>query len=45
VAAANPTPLLAIRDVQPHEAAALGALLVRVYAALPGFPTPAEQPA
>jgi GNAT superfamily N-acetyltransferase len=34
-----------VRDMQPAEAAALGALLVDVYAALPGFPTPDEQPA
>lgn len=36
---------LAIRDLAPHEGPALGALLVRVYSALPGFPSPAQQPA
>ena len=35
---------LTIRDVAPGEFAALGALMVRVYSALEGFPTPAEQP-
>jgi GNAT superfamily N-acetyltransferase len=35
---------LQIRDMRPAEAAALGALLVEVYASLDGFPTPAEQP-
>lgn len=38
-----PAPLT-IRDLQPAEAAALGQLLVGVYASLPGFPTPAQQP-
>lgn len=36
---------ITIRDVAGDERAALGALLVRVYAGLEGFPTPAEQPA
>lgn len=35
---------LIIRAARPDEHAALGALLVEVYANLPGFPTPAEQP-
>lgn len=35
---------LAIHDLQPSEAAALGRLLVAVYSSLPGFPTPTEQP-
>lgn len=35
---------LSIRDGNPDELAQLGSLLVKVYAALPGFPTPAEQP-
>jgi ribosomal protein S18 acetylase RimI-like enzyme len=39
------TPALEIRPVRPDEAAALGQLMVGVYAALEGFPTPAEQPA
>jgi GNAT superfamily N-acetyltransferase len=34
-----------IREVRPDEHAALGQLMVEVYAALDGFPTPAEQPA
>lgn len=35
-----------IRDVREgEEASALGQLLVEVYAALPGFPTPEQQPA
>lgn len=34
-----------VRDVRPEEWTALGELLVRVYSSLPGFPTPAEQPA
>jgi len=38
------TTLLSIRDVSPPEADALGALLVRAYAALDGFPGPSEQP-
>ena len=33
-----------IRDLAPGEAPALGELMVAVYAGLPGFPTPAEQP-
>lgn len=33
-----------IQDASPAQAAALGQLLVQVYAALPGFPSPAEQP-
>ena len=36
---------LTIRDVRPDEFDALGRLLVEVYGGLPGFPTPAEQPA
>jgi ribosomal protein S18 acetylase RimI-like enzyme len=36
---------LTIRTVRPDEHAALGRLMVEVYAALEGFPTPAEQPA
>ena len=35
---------LSIRDGTPEELARLGALLVRVYAGLPGFPTREEQP-
>ena len=35
---------LAIRDLRPGESAALGLLMVDVYAGLEGFPTPAEQP-
>ena len=35
---------LTIRDVAPSESATLGALMVRVYSALEGFPTPREQP-
>lgn len=34
-----------IRDAGPADAAPLGRLLVAAYAALEGFPTPAEQPA
>ena len=34
-----------IRDIQNHEHAALGQLMVGVYSSLDGFPTPAEQPA
>lgn len=33
-----------IRDIRPEESAALGRLLVEVYARLEGFPTPDEQP-
>src|SRR5262245_24431327 len=33
-----------IRDLRPEEATALGALMVEVYAALDGFPSPQEQP-
>lgn len=36
---------LTVRDLRPEEAGALGQLLVTVYAGLPGFPSPAEQPA
>ena len=36
---------LTIREVRPAEHAALGRLMVEVYAALDGFPSPAEQPA
>lgn len=36
---------LEIRDILPAEHAALGALMVRVYSALDGFPKPDEQPA
>ena len=35
---------LIIRDVRPEECAALGQLLVDVYARLEGFPSPQEQP-
>lgn len=35
---------LSIRDGNADELARLGQLLVRVYAALPGFPKPDEQP-
>jgi ribosomal protein S18 acetylase RimI-like enzyme len=35
---------LTIRDGNSDELSSLGTLLVKVYAALPGFPTPAEQP-
>ncbi len=35
---------LSIRDGNPDELARLGQLLVKVYAALPGFPKPDEQP-
>jgi GNAT superfamily N-acetyltransferase len=35
---------LSIRDGKSDELSRLGALLVKVYAALPGFPTPDEQP-
>lgn len=43
----NPIPRssLEVRDARPAEYAALGGLLVAAYAALPGFPTPVEQPA
>lgn len=34
-----------IRDARPDELGPLGRLLVKVYAALPDFPSPAEQPA
>jgi len=33
-----------VRDGSPDELSALGRLLVEVYAGLPGFPTPEEQP-
>ena len=36
---------LTIRDIEPSEFEALGALMVRVYSSLEGFPTPLEQPA
>lgn len=36
---------ISVRDLRMNEAAALGELLVDVYASLPGFPSPAEQPA
>lgn len=35
---------LTIRDLRPDEADALGHLMVQVYSALPGFPSPADQP-
>ena len=35
---------LTIRDVVPSELESLGALMVRVYSGLEGFPTPVEQP-
>ncbi len=35
----------AVREARPEEHAAVGRLLVDVYAALPGFPGPREQPA
>ncbi|SIT49187.1 N-acetyltransferase GCN5 [Paraburkholderia ribeironis] len=35
---------LSIRDGKGNELSRLGSLLVKVYAALPGFPTPDEQP-
>ena len=35
---------LTIRDIEPTEFGALGALMVRVYSGLEGFPTPLEQP-
>lgn len=35
---------LAVREARPDEHAAAGRLLVAVYAALPGFPSPQEQP-
>lgn len=38
------TPSLSIRDGSAEELASLGQLLVKVYAALPGFPSPDEQP-
>ena len=38
------TAALTIRDLQPSERAALGRLMVEVYAGLDGFPTPADQP-
>ncbi len=34
-----------IRDIEGHEHAALGQLMVGVYSSLEGFPTPPEQPA
>lgn len=33
-----------VRDVRPHESAKLGELMVRVYSAIPGFPSPEDQP-
>ena len=35
---------LAVREARPDEHAAAGRLLVAVYAGLPGFPSPQEQP-
>jgi ribosomal protein S18 acetylase RimI-like enzyme len=35
---------LTIRDIAPSECESLGALMVRVYSGLEGFPTPLEQP-
>jgi hypothetical protein len=35
---------LSVRNGSSDELSQLGRLLVRVYAALPGFPTPDEQP-
>lgn len=35
---------LTLRDLRPEEGPALGRLLVAVYSALEGFPTPEEQP-
>ena len=35
---------LTIRDIEPSEFDSLGALMVRVYSGLEGFPTPLEQP-
>jgi GNAT superfamily N-acetyltransferase len=35
---------LTIRDIAPSEFESLGALMVRVYSGLEGFPTPLEQP-
>ena len=40
----EPRPGLTIRDAAPSEHAMLGTLMVRVYSALDGFPTPLEQP-
>jgi GNAT superfamily N-acetyltransferase len=40
-----PAPACTIRRIRPEEMAEFGRLLVDVYAALPGMPTPAEQPA
>ncbi|NNE70735.1 MAG: GNAT family N-acetyltransferase [Rhodothermales bacterium] len=37
--------MIAIRDARQEEFAAIGELMVRVYAGLPGFPGPDEQPA
>ena len=34
-----------VRNATPAEFAEIGQLMVRVYSQLPGFPTPAEQPA
>lgn len=34
----------AIRDLQPHESAALGRMMVEVYSLLEGFPSPGQQP-
>ena len=36
---------ITITDLRAEEGEALGRLMVRVYSSLPGFPTPAEQPA
>jgi GNAT superfamily N-acetyltransferase len=38
------TPALTIRPARPGEYEALGKMLVAAYAALPGMPSPAEQP-
>jgi GNAT superfamily N-acetyltransferase len=38
------TPALTIRPARPEEYEALGRMLVAAYAALPGMPSPAEQP-
>ncbi|HEX7112268.1 MAG TPA: GNAT family N-acetyltransferase [Mizugakiibacter sp.] len=44
-AAAAPRADLVIRELRAEESAALGRLMVEVYANLQGFPTPQEQPA
>jgi GNAT superfamily N-acetyltransferase len=40
----TPPATVAVRDLSPDETAILGRMLVDVYANLPGFPTPGEQP-